>query len=273
MPQVSQTCRTLAAAVDNLMKGALSISEPTSGPGPCHLDSKLVLGWAPNFLSIDCTETSVPGLAAFVAAASALESVELACLTETEAAEADLIFSGSTSITRMYINMGDIPMILPMNLQHLNLEFEDVTGRPHPMSMSFDQGMVHSVLCRLVRLECLTTLVLNLGTVARLKSWAKLPALEDLTVVVWLRAGHSGVQYDLSWLLVQACEEVTLRVYVDSADPLLHLQLLVELGELQRKGLALAKLDMTMSVCLPPDLLQRWTALSVGSVEITDNCK
>ena len=111
------------------------------------------------------------------------------------------------------------------------------------------------------------------GPVARLKSWAKLPALEDLTVVVWLRAGHSGAQYDLSWLLVQACKEFTLRVYVDSADPLLHLQLLVELGELQRKGLALAKLDLTLSVCLPPDLLQRWTALSVGSVEITDDCE
>ena len=163
MPQVSQTCRTLAAAVNSLMKGVLRISEFTSGPETCHLDSKLILGWAPNFSSIDCTETSVLGLAAFVEAASALDDVELACLIDTEAAEADLIFSGSTTITHMDINTGAIPMILPRYLQHLNLEFEDVSGRPHPMDISFDQAMVHSVLCRLVRLECLTTLILNLG--------------------------------------------------------------------------------------------------------------
>ena len=268
--QASKVCRKLAAAVAQLpsLRKAFYLLEPSrrlGGPEvkAVQLDTKLVLSWAPQFRRLDVGHNvSIPGLAGFVAAATALKEVELQCADEGQAAEADVVFSESKSIQSMHISGARLPCILPLGLCRLVLcldPFDEPGTRDHMA----ERVMVHAMLCRLMRLPCLETLVLDMVDVTQLHSSAKLRCLGELRIVMWISGGYGGC-YNLSWLKQQACVELNLVIHINSAELQQQSKLL---DELQRLELELSSLKVYFCVPLPAFVKNRWEAVSTKSFE------
>ena len=212
-----------------------------------QLDTKLVLSWAPQFRRLGVGyNVSMPGLAGFVAAATALKEVELQCSDEGQAAEADVVFTESKSIQSMHISGARLPCILPLSQCRLVLRL-DPFDEPGTRDHMADRVRVHAMLCRLMRLPCLETLILDMVDVTQLHSSAKLRCLGDLRIVMWMRGGYGG-RYNLSWLKQQACIKLNIVVHIVNVELQQQDQFL---AELQRLELELSSLKVYFCVPLP----------------------
>ena len=265
-------CRKLAAAVAQLpsLQRTFYLLDPSwklGGPSlkPVELDTKLVLSWAPHFKKpVVGQSMSFPGLAGFVAAATALNEVTLRCFDEGQAAEADAVFSESKSIQSMHMSGARFPCILPLSLCRLVLQVAEaeLLGTRDHMA---DRVMLHATLCRLMRLPCLDTLVLDIGDITQLHSSAQLRCLRELRIIMRLSGGCKST-YNLSWLGQQACVELNIIVHIHSVELQQQAKLL---DELQRLELELSSLKLLISGPLPASVVSGWEAVSTKSFEAT----
>ena len=240
------------------------------GSFPGRLDSKLIQSWAPRFttLHLEGCEVSTPGLAGFVEAAAALQDVELAYLSEDEASMADFIFQGSTSIRYMTVLGGSrLPCIWPLGIQWLGLQLEDMLSDHMRDRQAAEQGLLHGLLCSLLRLPSLSTLYLNIDSMGTLRSCIKLPQrLQRLKVTMWLDDGHPGV-LDLGWLKLQPCGVLELEVHITSPRPELQHGLI---DELQRQSIILSSVEIITQVTIAAATLAKWKGVCTDYLELEE---
>ena len=278
--QASLVCRKLAAAVSQMpaLGGALDLAESNESRSTWSesirgkLNSKLVMSWAPQLTALKAhgSDVSIKGLAGFVAAASALQDVELSGLGDNEAAKADLIFQGSTSIRSMSILSGSkIPCLWPLSTESVSLHLEDLLAQNSPVT---EQLLLHGVWCSLLRLPSLSSLHLDIDVMGSLKSRMMLPHLQQLSVTMWLEGWHTGFD-DLAFLASQLID-VDLHVHIPVLQPSLQLGLI---HELQRQEIALSSIRIIAEVQIPAAILRQWKGVCTDRLTLEevfgDHCK
>ena len=268
--QLSTVCRKLAAAVaqlPSLQHDFHLLGNEGLPPDPCSLNSKLVVSWASQFKSmhVQGEHLSIPGLAAFVAAATSLKSVDITCYDEGQAAQADMTFSSSMSIKDMCLSGQHMPCILPSSLEVLYLIYEDVEWCGCGVVEDRDRVLLHSMLCRLVRLPHLRTLTINLGLVTQLSSYAVLPKVEYLQIMFRLDDWSKG-SFNLSWLERQACRRlhIVVWIYTEATQPQLELQ-----RELQRLEHLQYSLEIETYVNFSLPLHDAWRAIRTSAFTLS----
>ena len=274
--QASLVCRRLATAVTEMpvltgtfILRAFGDSYP-SYRFPGRLDTKLLLSWAKHIKALDVTggDVTIPGLAGFVAAASALRKVELAYLADSEAAKADVIFQGSTSIRSMSIVGGSsLPCLWPLGMEHASIQLEDMLEDHQTRDRhAAEELLLHGVLCSLMRLPSLSSLHLNIDHMGNLQSGVMLAHLQWLSVTMWLDKDHAG-RFDLGFLAVQPCDVLDLTVFITVLRPELQQGLI---DELRQQEVILNRIDIITDVPIPPVLLAQWKGVCTDHLELAE---
>lgn len=275
--QASLVSHKLAAAVRQMqaLRGTLVLANSngllSTWSFPGSLNSNLMLKWAPQLTALEVSgrEVSIPGLAGFVAAASALQDVELSGLEDSEVAEAEAIFQGSTSIRSMSITGGHkIPCIWPLSTEKVAIQFEDMLDEQAPDRCAAEQLLLHGLLCSLMRLASLRTLYLDIDNMGSLQLRLVLPRLQVLSVTMWLDSAHAGIQ-DLSFSASQPCDVLDLNVQIEVSHPQLQVGLI---DELQQQDIVLSRLAIVTHVPMPADILTQWKGICTDHLE-EEHCK
>ena len=164
---------------------------------------------------------TVPGLPAFVEAASAaasghLERLSLECSSTLASAQAGMLLAGCSRPLCVAVKGSHAPDRFPEQLVGLSVEFE---GTGSPDAASWDAQMPEVLLHRLARQKLLRSLQLNFQVPnVRLACPFQLPAME-----VELQFCLSWeTLLDLSWMQRQPCSRLSLRIIVDTDSPSQH---------------------------------------------------
>ena len=264
--QLSAVSRKLAAAVR-----AMPVMEKTfvlcKSRFIWHgrVDSQLILSWASRFtgLIVMGAAFSTAGLAKFVAAASAVQEISVVCNDLSEAARADVLFSGHSNVATMSLEGAELPCMVPPNVRHLHIHFDDTMTCLDPQSY---REWISATLIRLTRLDRLEQLDLHIQGIKFLTSPARLN-LKVLEVTLWVDVdAYEELDYNLDWLRMHTSCKLHLKVWLLTRDLQLHASLI---AELQRLRVVPEVLKLIVDcVDLPSGVLKAWRSVRHGCMVI-----
>ena len=266
--QVSVVCHSFQAAAQGLLASSenlhLNISpdvamlEPLCMDEEGHLllrlDSKLLCRWAGGVqgLSFDAASYTIPGLAAFLQAASSLQRVQVECYSVLEAAQAEYVLLGCSRASHVTVRGFSMPGGFPESLAELYVEFSLDEGRLAP----WDPSVASALLYKLARHTGLRSIRLDFDAwdCPNIQLDCRVPCLPPLEV--WLSFGlHAHARLDLSWLWQQPCSLLALRVYICTDSPARHEQLMQQLRQLPVTRLSVV---FDPSHRTPPHIVSLW---------------
>ena len=246
--QVSAVSKKLALAAEAVVFSSEGL-DLTSGAIQ-QLDSALLLGWAPlvQVIHLDDSALSIPGLSAFVQACTSLKDMEVEIQSVRAAAQAGHMLRRSKT-PRLRISGCAMPSALPHALDRLQITLNDEDA-------GFDPQMPSACLYVIADQQRLKCIYLDLDECCSIQLICPHTHRAPLKIEVSLGL-YASTDLDLSWLQVQPCSCLTLRIQICTERPAQHQKLVSILRQLQVHHLVLF-----WRVGMPLELQRCWAQVN-----------
>ena len=218
-----------------------------------RLDSALLLSWATaiGHLHLDDVTLHVPGLPAFArAAGDKLSYVQVSCSSVLATMQAGHMLSSCSGQVALHLAGSHAPSALPPNMLSLRVDlviFPNFNLQPH-----YDPLTPHALVYSAAR-HCAALKDVSLAfreAQVELSCSVLLPRLDRLRIELSLR---ENTTIDLSWLQLQPCNMLEVKMEVATGPPGQH-----ELAVSQLQHLPVHVLTVRWQVPLTPDLQLIW---------------
>ena len=231
--QVSTVSRrlSLAAARAFATSGSLDLCDSEHS---YNFGSALLRSWAPHLTSLEFDEEAadMPGIEAFIGAASSLADIRMVTCTTLATAQAEYLLPCCNTACSLHVTGPFVPSMFPPNMRHIDMTFTDWEAEP-----DWDDMGPSCLLYKLARQKQLRKICLAFDYMHMLLV-CLLHSLSELDVSIQF-ALDSNTVLDLGWLLLQPCKTIDLHITVCTVLLAQHTMVISQLQQLQVHSLTL----------------------------------